>query len=420
MKLRLALPAGLFDTGSASLGTFIVQAYAVRSLDADALGVYAVFFSAYLFASQATQFLLLYPLEIAVLQLPRASRIQLLRRSARLASIGPIAAVVGVIAAILITGSAAEGLALGFSLTMAAVAATSPLYEHTKRMLHLSDRSWHAAGLAQMQLVALILILGTMIVVDTPVHWVPFGALAGSHVIALLMAAITIRGGEIDSLSTPLGSLIRSGRWLLISGMMPPLATLIAAGLIARLAGVEQLGFAQAAHVASRPILILASGLSAVLGYRLMEAGSTRTKSAGNRYWRLYTTILVIGGGAYVLLTGFDWVGNPMAALLPRAYEVGGLVLVALGANIVAALMRPVRNELIGAHWEPRVATVDTVAAAGLLTVAAFSGSLDAFAVPLGILAGALVHVVGYLPARQAMYQTPSRVSDRAPPSGLT
>ncbi|NNC43353.1 MAG: hypothetical protein HKN74_02630 [Acidimicrobiia bacterium] len=418
MRLRLALPAGLLDTGAASLATFIVQAYAVRTLDLETLGVYAVFFSAYLFASQATQFLFLYPLEIAVLKLPRSTRFELLRRSIRLATPAPILGGLGVLAAILLSGSSATSLRLGFAITVGAAAITSPVYEHFKRMLHLSDRSWQAAGVAQSQLLALVVVVAVMVVSGVPPAWVPFGALAASHGVALGAGFATIRFGEMPPLRTSFMDLLRSGRWLLVSGLMPPLATLIAAGVITRLAGATELGLAQAAHVASRPILILATGLSAVLGYRLMESGSTRRRSDGNRYWRLYAALILLGGGAYMLVVGVDWPGNPMAALLPRAYEVGGLVLVTLAANFVSALLRPVRNELIGAHWEARVALVDTSAAAALIAVAAFAGYLGAFAVPLGVLAGALVHAAGYLPARITMYATSAPRLEGATPAG--
>ncbi len=406
MRLRLSIPAGLLDTAAASLGTFIVQAYAVRTLDLESLGAYAVFFSAYLFASQATQFLFLYPLEIAVLKLPRSERFELLRHSVRLAAPAPVMAGIGVVAAILLAGSSGDSLRLGFVVTVGAAAITSPMYEHFKRMLHLSDRSWQAAGVAQSQLLTLVVILGVMLAANVPPAWVPFGALAGSHGVALGAGFARVRFGEMPAIRTSFPDLLRSGRWLLVSGLMPPLATLIAAGVITRLAGATELGLAQAAHVASRPILILATGLSAVLGYRLMESGSTRRRSEGNRYWRLYSALVVLGGGAYTLVVGFDWPGNPMAALLPRAYEVGGLVLVTLAANFVSALLRPVRNELIGARWEARVAVVDTSAAAAVVTIAALAGSLKAFAVPLGVLAGALVHIAGYIPARRAMYET--------------
>ena len=50
-SVRRALPAGLLDAALASLASFIVTFYAARSLPAAGLGIYALFFNAFIMAA---------------------------------------------------------------------------------------------------------------------------------------------------------------------------------------------------------------------------------------------------------------------------------------------------------------------------------------------------------------------------------
>jgi O-antigen/teichoic acid export membrane protein len=255
----------------------------------------------------------------------------------------------------------------------------------------------------------LLFVLGSVVImavagVDPPI--IPLGSLALGQAAAGIAGLRLVHYRRVAPVDLQLSwlKLIRSGRWLLIAGLVPAGATFVGAALVSRLAGVDELGFAQAAHVAARPVLILATGLAAVLGFRLMEAGAARSRERGSRFWRLYSLLVAGGAVAYAALVGFDWVGNPLAAILPRAYEVGGLVVVTIVANLVAALIKPPRDELIGARFEPRVASIDSTAALAIVAMALLAGPLQAFAVPLGILASSLIQVAAYLPARRALY----------------
>ncbi len=407
MNLRTAIPAGLIDIGTTALSSFLVQAYAVRTFDADVLGVYALFFSAYLLASLTPQFLFLYPLEISSLQFPRPQRISLLSRSIQLVGAAPIvAAVMATITFLLARGEVDTSIILRLALTSAAVSVTAPFYDHLKRMMHLSEQSGLAALTALLQLLLVVASVAGMAWVGVDPALIPLGSLAMAQGVAAAIGIGVIQYQQVAAVDLHLSwlQLIRSGRWLLIAGLVPAGATFVAAATVSRLAGVDKLGFAQAAHVAARPVLILATGLAAVLGFRMMEAGAARSRERGSRFWRLYS--LVVAGGAivYAALVGFDWVGNPLAAILPRAYEVGGLVAVTIVANVVAALIKPPRDELIGARFEPRVASIDSTAALAIVIIALLAEPLQAFAIPLGVLGFSLIQVAAYLPARRALY----------------
>jgi hypothetical protein len=407
VSLRRSIPAGLIDTGATALASFMVQAYAVRTFEADLLGTYALFFSAYLLANLTPQFLVLYPLEIGSLRLPRPDRLGLLHQSGKLAAATPVSAFVGVVlAALFVTGEATGSQVLQLAVTSGLVAITAPFYENLKRMLHLSERSGVAAATAVTQLVVSVIGIGLAVVINLEPGVVPFGVLAVSQAGGIWFGLAAVRRRPVARIELGVSTvqLMRSGRWLLVAGLVPAGAAFAGAALVSHLAGSEQLGFAQAAHVAARPVLVLAAGLAAVLGFRMMEAGAVRSAASGLRFWKVYATVLGVGSLVYLVVVGIDWAGNPLAALLPRAYEVQWLVAVTIGANLIASLIRPARDELIGAGREMRVAQIDAGAAVGVVVVAALAGTLEAFAIPLGVLAFAVVQVSSYLPSRKSLY----------------
>jgi len=407
MKLRFAIPAGLVDTGATALASFGVQVYAVRTFDTEVLGVYALFFSAYLLASLIPQFLFLYPLEIDSLQLARSDRLGLIRRSRWIFMVTPFFAGAAAVMAWQLTSADVDGsVVAGLGVTSATLAVVAPFYEHLKRMMHISERSMHAASTGAAQLALVMVVLTSMILVDADPVLIPFTALAASQVgAALLGLGLVWRRLVPVRLGVTIGGLVRSGRWLLVSGVVPAAATFVAAALVSHLASAEDLGLAQAAHVAARPVLVVATGLAAVLGFRMMEAGATGDRQSGTRYWQVYASILLVGGIAYAAVAAFDWAGNPIAVIIPRAYEVAGLAAAAIGANLVLSLMKPPRDELIGARLEPWVAAIDSMGASTVVVVALFAGVLNSFAIPLGILAAAVVHSIAYVSTRRALYR---------------
>ena len=291
---------------------------------------------------------------------------------------------------------------------------TTPVYSHLRNLLHLSHRSWLAARVAAAQLALVVVLLVLFLAIEVPPEWIPFAVLALSQAGAVAFGVVTL-GWELvagQPVNRTVRTLVHSGRWLMTSGLVPAAAALIAATLVSRLAGVEDLGHAQAAAVAARPVLVLGAGLRAVLGVRSMEAGRSADRRAANRYWRLYAMAIGVGAAAYAVLAGVDWALNPVAALLPRAYAVDGLVLAVLGANVLASMPKPVRAEFIGGGREKRVALFDSIGAAAIVAVAGLASLLGAFAIPGGVAVGATVALSVYTLSRRRQFASPLAVDN--------
>jgi hypothetical protein len=176
MRLRHALPAGLLDAGFASLARLAIGIYAARALTVSDLGAYALFFSAFVFASVVPMQFVLVPAELASLGAARPERLALLRQSWRIGM--PVS-----VATALVVNEAAE---LGVhALTMTACAALTPLQEHVRRVLHLAGISWHAAAVSLVQLGCVALALLLLARVQVPAIWRPFGALTIGTVVSL-------------------------------------------------------------------------------------------------------------------------------------------------------------------------------------------------------------------------------------------
>src|SRR5215210_6370062 len=105
------------------------------------------------------------------------------------------------------------------------------------------------------------------------VWWIPFGALAFANVLSLTFGLVAA-GRMTKPVQSPVSfrSVMRSGRWLLLVGLLPTGSAFLAAVLVSRFSSTETLGYAEAARVLGQPILVLALGISASLGPRSMEA----------------------------------------------------------------------------------------------------------------------------------------------------
>jgi O-antigen/teichoic acid export membrane protein len=185
MRLRHALPAGLLDAGFASLARLIVGIYAARALIVSDLGAYALFFSAFVFASVVPMQFVLVPAELATLPAARRERLALVRQSWRIGI--PMAAATAVVAsgAAALSAEAPTRVLWPLAFTMAACATLTPLQEHVRRVLHLAGISWHAAVVSLVQGGGVVVGLALLASAETPVIWRPFGALTIGTVVSL-------------------------------------------------------------------------------------------------------------------------------------------------------------------------------------------------------------------------------------------
>jgi O-antigen/teichoic acid export membrane protein len=407
MRLRHALPAGLLDAGFASLARLAVGVYAARTLTAADLGAYALYFSAFVFATVVPMQFILVPAEFATVPAAaRPQRLALLRQAWRIA-VPPAAAaaVVASLAASLVAEAPARVL-WPLALTSAACATVTTLQDHIRRVLHLAGISWHAAGVSLCQLVGVLAALALLAAAGVPATWQPFGALALSTLASVQVGLVLARRREEPS-ALPrykLPALMRSGRWLLAIEAITAGALFLASAIVTRLDTPEALGYAEAARIVAQPLFVLSVGLSAALNPRSMEAGADRDHIAAQRVARPYMVLLVAAGVAYGAVTVVPWWGNPLSVLVPQAYAVAGLVPVTVVSFVLFGLPIIPRSELIGGGWErvlPRVGLVAGIAQCAAAVAAVWIG---AFARPLGVAIFGVILLTGYAHYQRELY----------------
>jgi O-antigen/teichoic acid export membrane protein len=392
------LPAGIIDASFASLATFAVGLAAVNFLPDAERGIYAIYFTAFLLGGVLPRTLILTPAETETVAFPQEQRIALVPRSI---SLGVWPALVGASAALLAAAVAApltdSTIILPFTLTTAVAGALSPLQDHVRKMLHFGGLSWMAAWVSVVQFGVTIAAILVLRQTGIELAYLPFGALSLANLLSLSfgwVATLRHRRRHPTPARFEFRSLAQRGRWLLLQAAAPSSAGFLAAAIITRLAGPEALGFAEAARVVSQPILVLATGLAVVLSPRAVEAAMARDLDTARRNRHLYLVVVATAGVGYLALAGWAWDFNPMTAIVPSAYEVSGLVALAIAANMATASIFLQFNELLGAKLETTLARISWGTAPILLLGAATAGSTEAFARPLGRLGEAVAKSV--------------------------
>ncbi len=409
-RLSRALPAGVIDSSLASLATFATALYASAVFAPELLGVYALYFMAFITVSAVAAQLLYIPAEVAALAYAGPARLGVVARSLRLGA-APTAAL-----AVLLAGTALvtpPGLAtadlVAFTVTGVVLAFLSPIQDHVRRMHHVAGSSWAAAVVSAVQVAGTLALLGVLTVLDVGQAWVPFGALAGANVASLGVGlALVARLGDAEvAITLGFGTLARSGRWLVVAGTAPAAGGFVASALVSAIAGSAALGFAEAARVVAQPVYVLATGIQAVLGPRSMEAGAARDSDKAAHYARIYALLIVVPSAAYIGLVGFDVFWNPATYVIPKAYVVGGLVMLTIVANTVAVLGVPPWSELIGGRREAPLAAVETLSGGIRGALGGAAGFLGSHAVPWSLLAYGVARLAGLRPVQRSLYRAP-------------
>jgi O-antigen/teichoic acid export membrane protein len=408
MRLRHALPAGVVDAGCNSLATLVMGVYAARALAGPDLGAYALFFSAYVLAVVVPMQFVLVPAEIAALRVPGLERLAVLRQAGRVGVAVALLAACGAALAAAAVATAPAGLLVALAVTTAVSGVAAPLQDHLRRVLHLGGLSWHAALVSVLLCVAMGAALLLLEAVGVAPGWRPFGALAlanvGSGAVGVVLIRRHLRLGTLPRLR--IAGLARSGRWLVLVEVATAGAMFVASALVNRLAGAEALGDAEAARIVAQPIFVLAQGLIAVLGPRLMEAGADRDRAHARVVSRSFVALLAAAGVLYGAITLVPWWGNPIGVLVPQAYDVAWLVGATVIATALFGLPFTVRGELVGAGWERRIFRA-ALAAAVVQCLAALTAAVDRvgpFARPLSLALFSVVLLAVYARERQALY----------------
>lgn len=186
--------------------------------------------------------------------------------------------------------------------------------------------------------------------------------------------------------------------------LVPTGATFLAATMVTHLAGPVALGHAEAARIVAQPLLVIAMGLSAVLGPRSLEAGAARDREEARRFSRPFTFLLGCAGLAYSAVTITAWWGNPLGALIPKAYAVPGLVTATVLAHVATGMGYPFRAELLGARRLQRLPQMAMIAGLLQCAVAGLAAWLGAFARPVSTTVGSVTLWLGYWRYRRMVY----------------
>ena len=397
-SIRRRLPAGIVDTAFSSLSTFVVGFTAVVRFDDVDRGAYALFFAAYLMGELVANEWVFTPSEVESISTPTAGRLSLLPRSLIL-GLGPclVGSTASLIALGLVWSYTPAAVAVGLAATSAPLIVLSPMQNHIRRMLHIAARSSVAAVMSVVQFgVALgAVLMGTW--VDLPLAWLPFGALVSANVASILIGVWIVRHPMRQPAPRRLEfrELSVRGLWFVINGAASAIAGFAVAVVISWLASPEDLGYAESARIVAQPILVFATGLTAVLGPRVMEAGLGRDGMLSRSANRVYSVMLFGAGGGYLILVGWDWDWSPVPDIVPSAYVLTGLVALTVVANVVVAAMFLQLHELAGAGRERLLAAIGWIASVPMVGGGLTAGFTGAYARSIGLaLAGSMRYIL--------------------------
>jgi hypothetical protein len=287
----------------------------------------------------------------------------------------------------------------GLTITGVAAAFASPVQDHVRRMLHLSGASQIAALVSTVQFGVVVGALILCGAAQVSIWWVPLGTLAVANLVSLAVGARhAMRHAPRTGTSAVLSrdEIRRSGRWLVLLGVLDAGAIFLVAALVARIAGAAALGYAEAARIAANPVLVLAWGLSAVLRARSVRAGRELNAEQARQISRTFAAIMSLAGAASLTLFTTNWWGNPMGWLLPNAYVIPGLVGLSILAYLANGLSFPYWWELVGARLERSIAKAEIKANVLRTVLAATAVMIHAYAVPLSLLGFGIGRWVGF------------------------
>ncbi len=381
------LPAGIADAAFASLATFAAGLSAVTLFSDVDRGVYALFFSAFGLGVVLPWDLILIPAEVNAVSYDVVDR---MRRAPDTLKMGLRASIVGssaiLVAAFFGASMTDTGVLVGLSVTAVIATILSPLQDHMRRLLHIAELSWRAAAVSMVQFVTVVVSLGVMYILDAPLAIMPFGSLAIANAASLTTGLILGDVMHQKPLAEPLRfwALASDGKWLLAQALIPSVAHFAVATIIAALAGPEILGYTEAARVVAQPVLVFATGLTAVLAPRAMRAAMDLDLIAARQARRMYLSLVMLAGAAYLVAASTDWIGNPMGYVVPAAYVVPWLVSAMVIGNMTTAALYLDTNELLGAKKARPMSIVSIVLSPILVLVALTAATTEAFARPLG------------------------------------
>lgn len=399
---------GVLDYGLASLATFLIGLFAARSLTPAELGIYALCFRAVFLGGVVPSHGVFLPSENLLVTLPSMHRLAAMRQTLRIGT--PAALLSALLVSLWVimapAGTSPQAL-LALTLTGVAAAFFSPVQDHVRRMLHLSGVSRVAALVSLVQVAVVVVSLLVARAAGIAIWWAPFGALALANLVSLVVG-VAVGRRAVTAEAPPAilrrEEIRRSGRWLVSLALLDAASVFAVAAVVAHIAGPSALGYAEAARIAAHPVMVLAWGLSAVLGPGSVRAARERQLEAARRIRRTFAGILGLAGALSLLVLTTNWWGNPMAWLLPTAYVVPGLAGLSILAYLANGLGYPFWSELLGGRRERRIAGAELQGALVRLIFAGTAAVTRAYAVPLSLLGFGLTRWLAFYRTRNVGY----------------
>lgn len=395
---RGAATPGVVDSGASSLATFLVGLVAVRYLATNALGSYALAYSAFLLATAVPAVLVFTPVEAqAVAEAGGRRRLAILRASLSLGL--PTAVLSSVLVAglvLAVPSSTPVGTLRLFAGTLLVLSAISPLQDHLRRMLHSADRSWDAATTSGIQAITVGVLLGLLLALgqgDRP--WVPFGVLAAANVVSTGWALLRCRHVG-PPLQIDRARVRRQGSTLLVGALALFSANFAILALVTVRAGVRAVAQVEAVRLVSQPMTVLVVGLLAVYVPRVMTSALIRPPRATHRLVGRALLLLSVLTALYDGAVSIPWRGGPLEALVPRAFEDRGLLAVMVVVQVASYSTFAYRSIPVALRCSFPVLVVEGVSAIVGLGVTALLISHGAWSAVLGGLAGTAVLAVGF------------------------
>lgn len=389
------------------MATFAAGLAAVNLLSDVDRGVYGVFFAAFVVGTTFPHNLVFLPYQVFSVAQPLEERLLYIGKATAIGfAFAMLGAVAVLIAAVVTASHTTLSVTLALTLTAVPTVAFSAAQDNLRRMQHVREHHWGAAITSVVQFIVVVSVIVVMLIVDAPVEWMPFGSLLIANIVSL--SAGFVREGGLGRWTAPEElqprALVASGRWLLGQAIVLRGATFIATVLIATFAGAVAMGHAEAARIAAQPVLVLSTGLTAVLGPKVMATAIARNERGGMRLVHRHAALIGAAGLGYLLFAGWETPWNPMPMIVPAAYAVAGLVAAMIIANVASGLTFLRIEELMGARRESDLVTVSIVAGVVSIGVAATAGWTAAFAFPLSVLAMSIARWGGYWYYRRRVF----------------
>lgn len=383
--------AGQLDSALSSASGLVAAIYAARHLPPLGMGAYGIFYAIFGLVSQVSTQLIMSPAQAISVEYDPEFRLGILRKS-----VG-FGALVGALPAALVPlgllqlPNVTRDLGVPLAVTASILALISPVQDHIRSMFHIANQNWKAASVASVQAAGVL--LGILWLPRFGIAWVPFGAMVIGNALSTLFGMILARKVPVPRLPR-VSQLWEIGKSLAITGLAAAGGTYLVATVVVQIAGEETFGLFETARVAARPLQVVGLGLVAVLSPQLMEAAMRRQRAEAARTRRFYWLTSALLGLVYMGFFAWPWRLNPMVWLVPNTYLVPGLAAAAMMANIAWNFAIPVQAELVALRRHRQAAALELGAQALRSALAFTSALVAAFAVPITLIAGALVKTV--------------------------